>query len=67
MTFSLNAVAHGMVRFLYKRDPEAFLTYYGLLREGKPAEEALEAAFELDYEAFGELWQAEALDVLNKP
>lgn len=65
--FNFDAVAHGMVRFLYKRDPEAFVAYYGLLREGTAPEEAMKTAFEFDHQGFAELWQAEALNVLSKP
>jgi hypothetical protein len=65
--FNFDAVAHGMVRFLYKRDPEAFVAYYGLLREGEEPEEAMKTAFGFDHQDFAELWRTKALRVLSKP
>ena len=64
---NLSGVAHGMVRFLCKSDPDAFAKYYGLLREGSEPEEAMKAAFEFDHDGFAKRWQDKALDMLSKP
>lgn len=53
-------IAQSLVRYLIAKDHNAFLTFFGLLKDGDKPEDALEKTFKMNYADLQKQWRAAA-------